>query len=164
MKTKIITWSLIIIGIFGLLWWGGKNQASLPAKGVERKSELTAEEIFYDFGTISMAKGNVSKTFKVTNPTEKDITIRSITTSCMCTNAYVVELDGKKEGPFGMPGHGAVPKVNKIIKTNESLDIEVVYDPNAHGPAGIGRIDRFVYLEDSEGGALNFEVKANVTP
>mgnify|MGYP001618214936 FL=1 len=83
----------------------------------------------------------------------------------MCTTAYIIRENGSKSRPFGMPGHGgAVPRANEIIKAGESRDIEVVYDPNAHGPAGVGRIDRLVYLEDADGNKLQFEIKANVTP
>ena len=64
-----------------------------------------------------------------------------------------------------MPGHGgAVPKVNETIKAGESRNIEVVFDPNAHGPAGIGMIDRFVFIEDANGEKLQLEIKATVTP
>lgn len=125
---------------------------------------LTAEEKFYDFGTISMKNGLVVKTFKVINPTNEDIKLPSLTTSCMCTSAYFVGLDGIKNGPFGMPGMGFVPSLNQVIKAGQSANIEVVYDPNAHGPAGVGMIDRFVYLEDINGNKLQFEIKANVTP
>ena len=111
-----------------------------------------------------MKNGNVSKKFTITNPTDENIFISSLTTSCMCTNAYFIQLDGNKKGPFSMPGMGFVPKLNENIKAGESRDIEVVYDPNAHGPAGVGMIDRFVYLEDSSGKKLQLEIKANVTP
>ena len=64
-----------------------------------------------------------------------------------------------------MPGHGGVvPKANALVKAGELLDIEVVFDPNAHGPAGVGRIDRFINLTDENGGELQFEIKALVKP
>ncbi len=126
---------------------------------------LVATETFYDFGTISMKNGKVSKVFRVTNSTNADIKVPSLNTSCMCTTAYIIQEDGSRSRPFGMPGHGgAVPKANATVVAGGSLDIEVVYDPNAHGPAGVGRIDRFVYLEDDNGNKLRFEIKANVTP
>ena len=53
---------------------------------------------------------------------------------------------------------------NEIIKAGESRKIRVVYDPNAHGPAGVGQIDRFIELTDSNGAKLQLEIKANVTP
>jgi len=174
MKTQtIIIWIFATFGILILLmYWGSKNITSSTlyddsnevSKISEIKNQLITSETFYDFGKISMANGDVSKTFKVTNESNEDVLIPSLTTSCMCTHAYFIESDGNKSGPFGMPGMGVVPKLNKIIKAGESADIEVVYDPNAHGPAGIGMIDRFVYLEDADGNKLQFEIKANVTP
>ena len=111
-----------------------------------------------------MKNGNVTKEFTVTNPTNQDITVSTMLTSCMCTTAFIVKPDGSTKGPFGMAGMGYVPPANEIIKAEESRVIRVVYDPNAHGPAGVGRIDRFVMLTDSEGGTLELEIKALVTP
>ena len=170
---KIIAWAIVIAGVFGLLWLTGKNKASnqqneivkAANQSVNAGKELTVSETFYDFGAISMKKGNVAKIFKVTNGTDKDVFFPSLTTSCMCTVAYLIEPDGSKKGPFGMPGHGgAVPRANELIKAGESREIEVVFDPNAHGPAGVGMINRIILLEDDNGNKLQFEIKANVTP
>ena len=171
-KKTIITSVLIVVSIVGLIWWGRSAQKSKVSANdlttshpARTGNTLTAEETFYDFGTISMKDGNVSKIFKVTNPTSKDIKVPSLTTSCMCTTAYIIKEDGSRSRPFGMPGHGgAVPKANEIIKAGESRDIEVVYDPNAHGPAGVGLIERAVFLEDENGNVMEFKFKVNVTP
>jgi len=111
-----------------------------------------------------MKDGNVAKEFIVTNPTDTDIAIVTVLTSCMCTTAFVVNPDGSAKGPFSMAGMGYVPPVNELIKAGGSRVIRVVYDPNAHGPAGVGRIDRFVMLTDDAGGTLQLEIRANVTP
>ncbi len=169
-KNKIIVFvSIIVILFVGLFFFGkpGKNESkeiSADSGQAPAISALKAVETFHDFGTISMKNGEVSKIFKVTNETTTDVFIPSLTTSCMCTKAYFIEKDGTKSGPFGMPGMGVVPKLNKSIKAGGSADLEVVYDPNAHGPAGVGQIDRFAYLEDKSGSKLQFEIKANVTP
>lgn len=166
MKKNIIAFVVILVGLFGLMWWGKPTQTSVPTptSNTEAKNALTTAEKLYDFGTISMANGKVDKMFKVTNPTDKDINIESVVTSCMCTVAYIESANGEK-GPFGMPGHGGpVAKANEIIKAGESREIRVVYDPNAHGPAGIGPVDRFIYLTESSGGTLELEIKAVVTP
>lgn len=162
---------LVVVGILVLISWGKASQnsktdeetsTSHPAK---IESSLVATETFYDFGTISMANGNVSKMFKVVNSSSEDIKVSSLITSCMCTSSYIVRPDGSKNGPFGMPGHGGiVPKANEVIKGGESREIEVIYDPNAHGPAGVGRIERAVYLEDENGKVIEFKFKVNVTP
>ena len=166
MKPKtIITIIVIILVLLGLMLLGRGNQATgVSNAGSSSNSSLVAEETLYDFGTISMASGNVEKIFKVTNSTNKDVTLSSVITSCMCTTAYI-ENGGKLKGPFGMPGHGGpVPRANEIIKAGESRNIKVVYDPNAHGPAGVGLVDRFIELTESNGAVTQLEIKAIVTP
>lgn len=170
MKPKTIIITLLVFAVIGyLLVLSYKKSASTTAsvQGVEQngtKSLLTAPEVFYDFGTISMKNGDVSKEFTVTNSTDKDITVATVLTSCMCTSAFIVGSDGAIKGPFKMPGMGYVPPANEIIKAGENRIIRVVYDPNAHGPAGVGAIDRFVTLTDTIGGTLQMEIKAVVTP
>lgn len=165
MDTKtIFAGAIVLLAIAGLSAWGRFNQAGVPGKQSGDASVLTASESLYDFGTISMKDGNVSHTFTVANASAEDIIVSELTTSCMCTNVYIVGENGIKRGPFGMPGHAAVPKANETIQAGTARNIEVVYNPNAHGPAGVGMIDRFVYLTDSEGGTLELEIKANVTP
>lgn len=163
MKKTIIITLLIMAGLIGLIWLGSKNQKPvIQSNGA--KSTLTSSEYVYNFGTISMKNGNVTKDFIITNPTDKDILLSSITTSCMCTNAFIINNDGNKKGPFGMSGHGYVPPANETIKAGENSTLQIVYDPNAHGPAGVGFIDRFVTLVDENGNELQIEIKATVTP
>ncbi|PJE58536.1 MAG: hypothetical protein COU81_00135 [Candidatus Portnoybacteria bacterium CG10_big_fil_rev_8_21_14_0_10_36_7] len=164
-KTLIIIIILIILGFGVLIWWASLNQENNSSVLGTNNSQsvLTASEKVYDFGTISMKDGKVEKVFKVTNSSAQDITISSIVTSCMCTVAYLETADGER-GPFGMPGHGLVPKVNETIGAGETREVKVVYDPNAHGPAGVGNIDRFITLTDKTGAKFNLEIKATVTP
>ncbi len=156
----------VIILSLGLLWIGGKSQATFPSGSeiANKGGNLIVSEALYDFGNISMADGLVRTRFIIQNTTNNDILVEGITTSCMCTSAYIIEPEGRKRGPYGMPGHYAVPKANEIIKAKENMTLEVVYDPNAHGPAGVGWIDRFVFLESDSGEVLQLEITANVTP
>jgi len=156
MDTKtIVTGAIVLLAIGGLFVWGAQNRASLPENSASQKSALAAAETPYDFGTISMKNGNVEKTFEIMNPTDTDIALTSL---------YIVK-GGARRGPFGMPGHGSsVPRANEVIPASGRLGVAVIFDPNAHGPAGVGTIDRFVYLEDETGGVLELEIKANVTP
>jgi len=163
MKKTIIITLIIVLGLIGLIWWGSKNQKS-EIQNTGEKSVLTTAQKLYDFGTISMKDGDVSKEFVIINPTDKDIFVPTIVTSCMCTKAYFVLPDGKTKGPFSMPGMGYVPPLNETIKAGESRIIRIVYDPNAHGPAGVGFIDRFVTITDESGNELQLEIKATVTP
>lgn len=159
--------TLIFVGVVGLMWWGRAVQkpiVSANVSGATAPSALTVSEKVYDFGTISMKDGLVTKDFTVKNPTANDIFIPTLVTSCMCTKAFIVESNGTTKGPFGMPSMGFVPPANETIKAGDSRIIRVVYDPNAHGPAGVGTIDRFIVLTDSSGNSLQLEIKTVVTP
>lgn len=161
---------MVVLMTMGLMWWGQLARASRSSPGSyanssnEKTSSLSTGPTLFDFGQISMFKGKVNTEFKVTNTTGKDVTITRLTTSCMCTSAYI-EGGTATKGPFGMPGHGGpVPPADELVKAGESRVIRVVYDPNAHGPAGVGSIDRFIELSDDAGGVIRFEIKALVTP
>ena len=157
----------IIIGtvvMLGGLIWVGQPADSNDQDGSGTTFLLKSEEKLFDFGTISMAKGKVSHEFKVTNESDQPITLKKIHTSCMCTATNFI-LNQKKYGPFGMQGMGGgVTSANVTINPGESAMAEAIYDPAAHGPAGVGPIDRFIYLEDAFGGRLELEIKALVTP
>ncbi len=167
-KTTIIVFSALSIfaGVFalGYVSKGGTAASVQNAAGSGAASPLAAPESFHDFGMISMKNGDVSYDFKVTNATDKDVMLPTLVTSCMCTSALIVEPDGSIKGPFLMPGMGYVPPANELIKVGDNRIIRVVYNPNAHGPAGVGAIDRFVILTDSSGNELKLEIKAVVTP
>lgn len=107
---------------------------------------LVAEEGSYDFGTISMAKGKVSHVFKMKNTGSAPVIIKKIFTSCMCTTA-TLKTATENEGPFGMRGHADIPEIDVALSLNEEAEVEVVFDPAAHGPAGTGEIRRIVYIE-----------------
>lgn len=160
-KTGLIVLVAVLI-LAGLMYWGSQSQNSLPSPA-GASGNLIASENFFDFGQISMKDGNVEKIFSVTNTASTDVLIEELTTSCMCTVAFFWTENGEK-GPFGMPGHsGTVPRLNEIIAPGESRNVRVVFDPNAHGPAGVGPISRVVYLEGKDG-ILELGFKAMVTP
>ena len=161
---------LIILGIaalFALLFaLGSQNPGSVPGgDALTAASALSVSEDSYDFGEISMKDGLVRRSFTVTNNASSTPLILSrISTSCMCTEAFL-ESNGEKLGPFGMPGHGgATRSIREEILAGESRAVEVVFDPAAHGPAGVGRITRAVFIEDEAGGVATLEISATVTP
>lgn len=172
METKMsigVGLSVILLVFGAVFFWGSAGNTATTASvqgatATGTASALTASGIFYDFGKISMKNGDVTKEFTVTNSTDKDINVPTLVTSCMCTTAFIVEPDGGVKGPFKMPSMGYVPPANELIKAGESRIIRVVYNPNAHGPAGVGQIDRFVTLTDATGSTIRFEIKALVTP
>lgn len=165
-KTLTIAAAVLLV-ILGLMLWGrGNAGAGNTPNQPNQNSEslLAATETFYDFGEITMKAGNVERSFEIKNPTDADIKIANIETSCMCTTAYLETESGMK-GPFGMPGHGGpAGRVIETLKAGESRTLRVVFDPNAHGPAGVGQIDRLVYITEENGGTLELRIKALVTP
>lgn len=156
-----------VVLILGLAALGSiKQPASSNTQATvagEQTGDLQAAEQGFDFGTISMKDGNVSHAFAVTNNSSEPITITKVYTSCMCTTASIT-ADGTTAGPFGMPGHGAVPKINHVVAPGAQATIDVTFDPNAHGPAGVGKISRAVTLETAAGDKVELTFAAVVTP
>ena len=63
-----------------------------------------------------------------------------------------------------MPGHGFIPGINESLNLNEEAIIEVVFDPAAHGPAGVGKIERLVTVEVENGSPVELAFSAFVKP
>lgn len=108
---------------------------------------LTALESDYNFGMISMKDGNVSHKFLLRNEGNETIKIEEVSTSCMCTTAYLYDGTGARKGPFGMSGHGGKSLANMEIGAGEAVELEAVFDPAAHGPQGVGKVKRVINIE-----------------
>ena len=63
----------------------------------------------------------------------------------MCTEATLVQ-GGERFGPYGMSGHGYIPRIDRIVKPGEEVVVEAIFDPyeRAHseptqpGSVGLG--------------------------
>lgn len=155
-------WIIVITVFLTVLVIVGLSKNKQQSSGALKPSQIQASEESYDFGTISMANGKVSKVFTFKNNTVETIVAEKLYTSCMCTTATLIK-DGQSFGPFSMPAHGFIPGINENIDPGQEGRIEVVFDPAAHGPAGVGPIERQAILETSDG-QLIFKFKAQVTP
>ena len=155
--TTGIAIAVLLLGI--ILVARGRGNQSEPAAA---SGKLSAAEKTYNFGKISMAAGTVRHSFAVKNESGAAVKIKKIFTSCMCTQA-TLKLGEKTMGPYGMPGHGIVPSVNEEIAAGGEALVEVVFDPAAHGPAGVGRVSRQVTVETDDG-AVTLSFAAEVTP
>ncbi|MEK7569557.1 MAG: DUF1573 domain-containing protein [Patescibacteria group bacterium] len=154
---------LVLAGLVYIARPSGAGDTQKREESDTSSSVLLAEETSYDFEEVSMAKGNVSHSFKVKNVSTSPVTIEKMYTSCMCTTAKLT-MGGKVWGPYGMPGHMAIPKIGEALGAGEEAVIETVFDPAAHGPAGVGRIERQVTIENSAGEPVELKFVAVVVP
>ena len=137
--------------------------AAPPGTAIRASGALKARESAFDFGPISMAAGNVSHRYWFRNESAAPVLIRRIHTSCMCTTATLAK-GARIVGRYGMPGHGSLPDVNESLAPGEAAYVDVVFDPAAHGPAGLGRTERVVTIEPAAGEPLQVGFTAEVRP
>lgn len=119
----------------------------------------------WNFGEISMKDGNVTHNFELKNEGTEPVVIRKIFTSCMCTTALITDASGKEYGEFGMPGHGLPSQTDVKIAPGKTITVEAIFNPAAHGPAGVGLARRSIYLETNSSVSPKVEVRfsASVT-
>ena len=142
-----LTLLLVFAGVFIL----GRNTAEVAGTVSTEPLNIESNPSFYDLGDVPINGGLVTKEYEVENTSGKSITLKKITTSCMCTTASV-EIGDKKTKFFGMEGHGdANPPVNIEIGKDKTAKVVVRFDPAAHGPEGVGPFDRVVWLNFAEG-------------
>ena len=147
-ETKfIIGAALVTLGlIVGLTFF-------ISAKGAQEKTLVTTEikgieatPGHYELGDIPIKGGVVTKEYEIKNTSGQDIELIKIVTSCMCTKASVKAESGETR-LFAMEmGGDRNPFISLKIKKDETAKATVIFDPAAHGPAGIGLIDRVVSL------------------
>src|SRR3989344_1696603 len=166
-QVKIIGGIGIGIVALGALLFYAQPSSNQPSGTFDRNAPSNAISVLgasnYDFGPISMKNGKVSTTFKIKNIQSEPVTLSKLYTSCMRTEV-TLKVASRTQGPFSMLGHGPITKFNEILQPNEEAEIEVVYDPAAHGPSGVGKIQRTVTLENNTGQPVELLVAANVTP
>ena len=176
MSTKVIVGACVAVLVLGGLIIAAmpepgatkpaqsRSTASVSPASVSPAGALRARETNFNFGSISMAAGKVTHLYRFRNAGAEPIVLGKMYTSCMCTTAALVKSSGRKFAPVGMPGHTPIPALNETLQPNEEAMVEVVFDPAAHGPAGIGPVDRVVTIENSAGQPLELAFRANVTP
>lgn len=149
-----------LVAMVGL---GNSRSGSSADEIANATGTLSAAETFHDFGRISMKDGKVVYRYAVRNESDAPALVSKLYTSCMCTEASLL-VDGERFGPFGMQGHGFIPTINRVIAPGQDAIVEAQFDPNAHGPAGIGRNDRVVAVEMGGQRVLQLQFTAYVTP
>ena len=162
MNKIIIAVAILILG--GIIWAARpEKQNNIVPASAGMGSLIVEEANNYDFGSISMTAGKVKHLFKIKNAGDEPVSVNKMYTSCMCTAASLIK-NGERFGPYGMPGHGFIPRIDQTIGPNEEAEIEVVFDPAAHGPAGVGKIERVIIIENDAGERIELQFSATVTP
>lgn len=146
------------IGLLSMVLLVGCS-SQLNEVDVEKSGEIVAlDAISHDWGDISIDGGDVDEGFHFRNIGDDDLILRGVETSCMCTEAYLELPDGSISPTFGMTGN---PEWEYIVEPGEELEVEVIFDPTAHGPDDVGPIGRSARLFTSAG-TVEMGVSANV--
>ncbi len=147
-ETKfIIASALIVLGlIIGLTFF-------ISVKGAKERTLVTTEVLgvaanpaSYDLGEVPIKGGIVTKEYEIKNTTDSDIELIRIVTSCMCTTASVKAGDKETRFYAMEMGGDKNPFISLKIKKGETAKVTVRFDPAAHGPQGVGPVDRVVSL------------------
>lgn len=125
-----------------------------PDSALANINGLSQRPESYELGDIPRLGGLVIRNFVIKNTTDKSMKLSRITTSCMCTKAKVI-VDNQETKLFGMEGMGDKnPPVNLTLNPNQEAKVMFEFDPNAHGPKGVGPIDRSIQLIFSDPQAI----------
>ncbi len=142
-----------IIAFFGFIFASAgvteKATSQIQGSDIElSSSSIKVDKTNFDFGTISQKDWVVDAIFEVTNTGSQDIFLTELYTSCGCTKAQLLYPDGTKSRLYSMKGMSNAQDftVGKNLKPGETVKIKTIFDPNAHGPQGIGYIKRNIML------------------
>jgi hypothetical protein len=154
-ETRIIigvTLGTIALFIGAVILMSGTSSEGTSAPGGDRfvsnvqAQGLSASPDSIDIGKVSYGGGIVSKVYEIQNTTGDMMKLRKIVTSCMCTKARV-QFDDKTTKFYSMEMNGDKnPIINYDFQAGSSAKVEFNFDPAAHGPAGIGPVDRVITL------------------
>lgn len=162
-KNIIILAAIILVTLVGIIALG-RNSSGDTKTPAQSTSLLNALEKDFDFGMISMKNGEVSKIFELKNEGADPITISKVYTSCMCTVAKITDAKGATSGPYGMPGHGGgISKANVEVESGETVKVEAIFNPAAHGPSGVGLASRAIFLETNSSQTPKVELNFTAT-
>ncbi len=126
----------ILAVIFALATYSSVD--SKKAEILEVSSAVVAIESSHDFGDIDIFDGKVSTTYLLKNNGVEDVNILSAATSCMCTEGEI--------GALRFDMHGSSGETVVIPAGGEEI-LKATFDPLAHGPNGVGKIKRELFIK-----------------
>ncbi|OHA49700.1 MAG: hypothetical protein A2682_00100 [Candidatus Terrybacteria bacterium RIFCSPHIGHO2_01_FULL_58_15] len=162
----VISVALLVGAGFALFAFGAArpdtSAGDTPASG---QPVVAVEPLKIDLGTVAMSSGVAERTFAVKNTGDGSLRVTGLQTSCMCTSAQL-EVGSEKSAVFGMAGgggghggSGAAPRSWAMeVPAGGEGTLHVFYDPNAHGPAGVGPFERVVLFNTDDPAQERVEV------
>lgn len=155
LMASAILGTLLLVSLFAI-WQGGKGGSS-PSSTVPTTtntkstplSSLTVSPEPFNWGSLKINGGIVQTKFTLKNTSSQALKVAKLETSCMCTEASL--KIGDQESPFfGMPGHAGNAGWQTEIAPGAEASLMVKFDPAAHGPEGLGKVDRITRIWFSE--------------
>ncbi len=146
-KFIIIISALTLVIIIGGITLVSRSSTPQITASQNAKAQ-TQDPTSYDWGTIPMSEGNVTKTFSIKNTGTDFLKIFNVKTSCHCTVANIA-IDEKTSQNFGMSG---ISSWIGEVSPGKEAKLNVIFDPAYHGPQGVGPINRFVSVETNDPG------------
>ena len=148
-----------------LLLFAGCSSDNVTADAeVPVNAPLAMQNPFIEYGTIAQDQGKISMDFEVKNNGDEPVIVKRMYTSCMCTTATLTS-EGKTSLSVGMAGGGhgggGSDLIYKRIQPGETAIVNVIFDPNAHGPGGVGANRRSIYLETNSSMTPQLELGFN---
>lgn len=148
---NIIFAVIIVLFIGGFAFYkisgGEKTQTSQPYIEVDRD--------LINLGKVSMADGVAKTTFNLKNSGSQEMEIKGLQTSCMCTTVKLI-IDGNESPIFGMHAN---PAWKTNLAVGASAVLEVLFDPNAHGPEETGPFERLIIVGSNAGNKKELQLK-----
>lgn len=153
----IIVVTVLILG--GAVYFGSKIGLSAQVT-TDSQVSVAVKENRFDWGTIDINGGIVSKTFTITNEGSAPLKLYEVKTSCTCTTAQLKTADQTSK-KFAM--HDRNTDVFEV-QPQETAELVITFDPAFHGPSGVGPASRVVTINtnDVENPTLTFQLMANV--
>lgn len=146
-KKVLIGFILVtVLILFGGVFILTKTTTGGQINGVSANAKLTADEKTFDWGEIAYSGPDATKTFTIKNTGTEILKLTNIKTSCACTKAQVI-IDGKSSPYFSM--HTTSSWMGEIPPGKEA-SLTVIFDPDFHGPSGVGAVERIISMETND--------------
>jgi len=151
---------VVTVLILALAVFFGTKMGETTQVTADSQVTMSVDSNRYDWGTIDINGGMVSKSFAIENKGATPLKLYEVKTSCMCTTAQL------KTSSQASPKFKMHEKNSYVFEVNpgETAELIVEFDPAFHGPSGTGPINRTITMNtnDASNPTLTFQLAANV--